>query len=73
MDGFTDSYWASDKDKLRSTSGYIVLMACDPVCWMSKLEPTVATSSMKAEYISCYILVQEPVWIRTLLSSVDLS
>ena len=52
MVGFTDSDWASDLDTRRSTSGYLVLMSGGPVCWMSKLQPIVATSSMEAEYIS---------------------
>ena len=39
---------------------------------MSKLQPIVATSSMEAEYISCYFLVQEITWVRAFLASVDL-
>ena len=37
---------------------------------MSKLQPIVATSSMEAEYIACYFLVQEIVWVRALLKSI---
>ena len=71
--GFCDSDWASDVDTRRSTSGNIVLMANGPVSWMSKLQPIVATSSMEAEYISCYFLIQEITWIRALLKSVGLA
>jgi len=64
---FTDSDWASDQDTRRSTSGYLVIMAGAPVCWMSKLQPIVAVSSMEAEYIACFFCVQEIAWIRMLL------
>jgi hypothetical protein len=70
---YTDSDWASDQDTRRSTSGYVVLMAGAPVCWMSKLQAVVAVSSMEAEYIACFYCVQEITWIRMLLEDLRLT
>ena len=39
---------------------------------MSKLQPIVATSSMEAEYIACYYLVQDIVWLRDVLHELGL-
>ena len=69
----TDSDWASDRDIRRSTSGLVVLMAGGPVNWLSKLQPIiVAVSSMEAEYIACFLAIQDIVWFRQLLKDLDL-
>ena len=72
LHAFTDSDWASDKDTRRSTSGGIVMMAGGPVNWLSKLQPIVAVSSMEAEYIACFFVLQDVVWIRQLLKDLGL-
>lgn len=72
LHAFTDSDWASDKDTRRSTSGGIVMMAGGPVNWISKLQPIVAVSSMEAEYIACFFVLQDVVWIRQLLKDLGL-
>jgi len=69
---YTDSDWGSDKDTRRSTSGFVVLMAGGPVNWLSKLQVIVALSSMEAEYIACFLAVQDIVWIRQLLKDLGL-
>ena len=62
----------SDKDTRRSTSGGIVMMAGGPVNWISKLQPIVAVSSMEAEYIACFFVLQDVVWIQQLLKDLGL-
>ena len=47
-------------------------MAGEPVNWLSKLQPIVAVSSMEAEYIACFLAIQEIVWICQLLKDLDL-
>ena len=72
LHGFTDSDWATCLRTRRSASGYVVFMAGGPVAWMSKLQPIVATSSKEAEYIACFYLVQDIVWLRDVLHELGL-
>ena len=48
-------------------------MAGAPIVWMSKLQPIVAVSSMEAEYIAAFFVIQEVTWIRAVLHSVGLT
>ena len=66
--GFCDSDWAGDIDTRRSTTGYLTFMAGGPIAWQSRLQTTVATSSMEAEYMAAYALIQEICWLRGVLS-----
>jgi hypothetical protein len=49
------------------------MMAGGPISWMSKLQSIVATSSMEAEYVSAYPIVQEVTWIRAVLHCLELT
>ena len=46
MHVFTDADWAGDVLTRRSTTRYVVFAAGGPLAWQSKLQTTVATSSM---------------------------
>lgn len=41
MHAFTDAYWASEIDKRRSCSGYVVKMSNAAISWNSKRQPIV--------------------------------
>jgi hypothetical protein len=47
---YTDANWAGDIDSRRSTSSIFYKFGTSPIAWTSKLQPTVALSSTKAEY-----------------------
>ena len=68
----SDSDWAGDVDTRRSTTGYVVFAAGAPISWCSKLQSTVAISSMEAEYMAAFFAVQEVVWLKGVLSEMDL-
>ena len=68
----SDSDWAGDIDTRRSTTGYVVFAAGAPIAWCSKLQTTVAISSMEAEYMAAFFAVQEVVWLRGVLIEMDL-
>jgi hypothetical protein len=61
---FSDADWGGDIMTRRSTTGYVVFAGGGPIAWQSKLQTTVATSSMESEYMALYAGMQELVWLR---------
>ena len=47
-----DSDYARDLDKYQSTTGYVFTLSQVPVSWHCTLQPTVALSMTKAEYMA---------------------
>lgn len=69
---YSDADWAGDLDTCRSTTGYIVYLWGAPIAWQSRLQPTVATSTMEAEYMAAYAAIQEIVWIRGVMTELGI-
>ena len=72
LNGYCDADWAGNSDNLKSTSGHIFFLGKAPVSWSSKSQTTVATSSTHAEYIAAYSATCESLWLRNLLSELQL-
>lgn len=72
LHAFSDADWAGDLSTRRSTTGYIIFLCEGPIAWMSKLQTTVATSSMESEYMAMYACIQELVWIRGVFRELEL-
>lgn len=64
---YTDADWAGDKDKMRSTSGTLVLLAGGAVSSISRLQSVTAQSTMEAEYIAASHSGREVMFVRSLL------
>lgn len=60
---YSDSDWASDVDKRRSCSGFVITMSGGAICWSSKRQPIVALSSTEAEYIALSATACETIWL----------
>jgi hypothetical protein len=69
IEGYCDADFASDPDSRRSTGGYVFKLAGGAVSWGSKLLPTVATSTMEAEYMALAGGVKEAMWFRKLMTT----
>lgn len=67
---YCDSDFANDPDTFRSTTGYVIVMARGPIGWKSKLQSSVVTSTVHAEYMALYDAVREIVWLRQLLDGI---
>jgi hypothetical protein len=67
LSGWVDSDWASDRGDRRSIAGYMYSLGGGPISWSSKKQPTVATSSVEAEYMACAYGIKEALWLRSLL------
>ena len=66
--GHCDSDFAGCEDDRRSTSGYVFLMAGGAISWRSAKQKTLATSTMQAEYISCFEATQQAMMLKNLIS-----
>ena len=64
---YTDSDWAADTIKRRSTTGYFATLAGGIICWQSCLQKTVALSSTEAEYMALSDTSCQIKWIQSLL------
>ena len=49
LEGYSDSDFAGCPDDMKSTTGYVFLMACGAVSWKSVKQGTVAASTMVEE------------------------
>ena len=69
---FSDSDWGQNCDDRRSISGNIFLLSNGPITWQSKRQPTVALSSMEAEYMAVSLATQQIIWLRSFLNELDM-
>ena len=51
--GYTDSDFAGCSNDLKSTSGYIFMMAGGVISWKSVKQTLRASSTMQAEFVAC--------------------
>ena len=65
---YSDADWGKYLDDRRSISGYVSVLSKGATTWSSKKQPTVALSSMEAEYIALAHTTRENLWIRQLFT-----
>ena len=58
---------SGDVDSSRSTSGYVMTYSGGAVSWQSRLQKTVALSTMEAEYMAAVEARKELIWMRDFL------
>jgi len=63
---YSDSNWASDTIDCRSITGYISYFGSALISWSSRKQPTVALSTIEAEYIALAKATYEAIWLRKL-------
>ncbi|GKC07866.1 putative RNA-directed DNA polymerase [Tanacetum coccineum] len=61
---YTDASWETDRDDLRSQTGFVFVMNEGAVDWKSAKQSTTAMYSMEAEYIAAAEAAMEAIWIR---------
>ena len=64
---YVDASIAADLDTRRSTTGYIFKIAGGPISWRSRMQTSVALSSMESEYMAASAAAQEAIWLNRLL------
>ena len=66
-EAFSDADYARDTDTRRSVTGFIFFLGGAPISWQSRHQPSVALSTMEAEFMAACAAAQEAVWLRQLL------
>jgi hypothetical protein len=72
LTGNVDADWGGENDTFKSTSGYCFFLGSSLISWSAKAQSTTATSSTYAEYIAAYHATAECIWIRSLLTELQL-
>lgn len=67
IEGFSDSDYAGDLDRRRSTSGYVFTVGGNTVSWRSCRQSIVTLSSTEAEFVALTEAVKEALWIQGLM------
>ena len=62
-----DASVAGDVDTRRSTTGYVFKISGGSVSWQSRMQTSVALSSMEVEYMAASAAAQEAMWLNRLL------
>jgi len=69
---YSDSNWASDTVDRCSITGYISYFGSAPISWSSWKQPTVALSTMEAEYMALAKATCKAIWLRKLSSELGI-
>ena len=72
LHGYSDSDWVGCVDDMRSTSGYCFSFGYGIFSWSSKKQEIVAQSTIEAEYVAATVAVNQVLWIRKLLTDLDM-
>ncbi|PPQ84311.1 hypothetical protein CVT24_012714 [Panaeolus cyanescens] len=70
--GYTDSDWSQCINNRKSVSGYGFTLGDGLISWCARKQRTVSTSSCEAEYIAAFEATKEALWLRNILSELDL-
>ena len=67
---YVDASFAADLNTKRSTTGYVFKIAGGSVTWQSRMQTSVALSSMESDYMAASAAAQEAIWLNRLLEEV---
>ena len=70
--GYSDSDFAGCVDSRKSTSGYVFMLAEGAISWRSAKQTLVATSTMEAEFVSCFEATSQGIWLRSFISGLKI-
>ncbi|XP_057250720.1 secreted RxLR effector protein 161-like [Beta vulgaris subsp. vulgaris] len=66
--GYSESYYGGCIDSRKSTSGYVFMLAHGVVSWRSAKHTLTATSTMEAEFVSCFEATSHGIWMKSFKS-----
>jgi hypothetical protein len=62
-----DADWGTNPNDRKSISGMVFLALGGPISWTSKKQPTVALSSMEAEYMAESLASRQALWLHNIM------
>jgi hypothetical protein len=65
--GYCDADWGGDLEDRRSTTWFVFIMGGGAISCSSKRQPTIALSTMEAEYMANTQATKEAIWITKLM------
>lgn len=66
--GYSDSDFVGCQDSMKSTTGYIFMLAGAAVSWRSAKQSLVAPSTMATEFVACYEASNQALWLRNFVT-----
>jgi hypothetical protein len=68
--GYSDLDFAGCLDTDRSTSGYVFKLTGGAISWSSSKQSVITSSTMYAEFVTCYEVVGQAMWLKKFVSGV---
>ncbi|PLW36380.1 hypothetical protein PCANC_16187 [Puccinia coronata f. sp. avenae] len=65
--GWADADYATSLVSKKSTSGYVITMYGNPICWSAKKQPVVAQSTTEAEFVAINRCAKQLRWLTNLV------
>lgn len=65
--GWADADYATSLVTKKSTSGYVITLFGNPVCWSAKKQPVVAQSTTEAEFVAINRCAKQLRWLTNLI------
>jgi hypothetical protein len=72
VNGYSDSNFVGCVDPRKSTSDYIFMLAGGAVSWKSAKQTLIATSTVEAEFVSCFEATSHGVWMKSFISGLKI-
>ena len=68
LTGYSDADFANNKLDCRSLTGYVFKIGNAAITWNTRKQPTVALSTMEAEYMAVAAATRKAIWLWQLVS-----
>jgi hypothetical protein len=66
--GYTDSDFMGCVDSLKSTSGYIFMLAGRAISWRSAKQSMIVSFTMAVKFIACFEVSNHRIWLRNFIT-----
>jgi len=70
--GYLDSDYAGCVDTRKSTFGYLFLLAEGAISWKSAKQSIIVASTMQAEFVACFEVTVQGLWLRNFISELGI-